>query len=251
MNTISFTRYRTKTFFLRELRTLKVVVKSHLWDKTFTIWDYLIPVDRTSFLHIFVIFVICIIIYNGLVIAFGLLACNARELTVLFLSSFIRLPPPLRAFWESSFKYHSTVQLTEILYNTYSFLYFCRWARILRQSILGIFTSRFLKPGLSACVWPSSLSGTSSFILLWYSSIFPYLYFMFFLISICFKWLSNTYLTESSTAVIRYSSRFLTYAVIYDGRSRLIQMMKGNNSKYNKLQLLIPWLSRSYHSRLT
>ena len=135
MNTLSFTRYRTKTFFLRELRTLKVVVKSHLWDKTFTIWDYLIPVDRTSFLHIFVIFVICIIIYNGLVIAFGLLACNARELTVLFLSSFIRLPPPLRVFWESSFKYHSTAQLTEILYNTYSFLYFCRWARILWQSI--------------------------------------------------------------------------------------------------------------------
>ena len=98
---------------------------------------------------------------------------------------------------------------------------------------------------------PSSLSGTSSFILLWYSSIFPYLYFMVFLISICFKWLSNTYLTESSTAVIRYSSWFLTYAVIYDGRSRLIQMMKGNNSKYNKLQLLIPRLSRSYHSRLT
>ena len=91
---------------------------------------------------------------------------------------------------------------------------------------------------------PSSPSGTSSFILLWYSSIFPYLYFMVFLISICFKWLSNTYLTE-------FDSWFLTYAVIYDGRSRLIQMMKGNKSKYNKLQLLIPWLSRSYHSRLT
>ena len=171
----------------------------------------------------------------------------------MFLSSFIRLPPPLRAFWESSFKYHSTVQLTEILYNTYSFLYFCRWARILRQSIWAFFyitlpQTRFVCLCLNQ---PSSLSGTSSFILLWYSSIFPYLYFMVFLISICFKWLSNTYLTGSSTAVIRYSSWFLTYAVIYDGRSRLIQMMKGNNSKYNKLQLLIPWLSRSYHSRLT
>ena len=170
MNTLSFTRYRTKTFFLRELRTLKVVIKSHLWDKTFTIWDYLIPVDRTSFLHIFVIFVICIIIYNGLVIAFGLLACNARELTVLFLSSFIRLPPPLRVFWESSFKYHNTVQLTEILYKTYSFLYFCRWARILRQSILGIFTSRFLKPGLSACVW-TNLRPSQVHHLLFYSGI--------------------------------------------------------------------------------
>ena len=171
---------------------------------------------------------------------------------MLFLSSFIRLPPPLRAFWESSFKYHSTVQLTEILYNTYSFSIFAD-----EQGFLGKVFGHFyitLPQTRFVCLClnqPSSLSGTSSFILLWYSSIFPYLYFMVFLISICFKWLSNTHLTESSTAVIRYSSWFLTYAVIYDGRSRLIQMMKGNNSKYNKLQLLIPWLSRSYHSRLT
>ena len=170
----------------------------------------------------------------------------------MFLSSFIRLPPPLRAFWESSFKYHSTVQLTEILYNTYSFLYFCRWARILRQSIW-VFLHHASSNQVCLPVFEPTFIPLR-YIIFYFTLVFIYLpIFVFhgFLISICFKWLSNTYLTESSTAVIRYSSWFLTYAVIYDGRSRLIQMMKGNNSKYNKLQLLIPWLSRSYHSRLT
>ena len=113
------------------------------------------------------------------------------------------------------------------------------------------FTSRSLKPGLSACVW-TNLRPSQVRHLLFYSGIHLSSHICISWFSFpCFKWLSNTYLTESSTAVIRYSSWFLTYAVIYDGRSRLIQMMKGNNSKYNKLQLLIPWLSRSYHSRLT
>ena len=66
------------------------------------------------------------------------------------------------------------------------------------------------------------------FFLLWYSSIFPYLYFTVSLISVCFKWLSNTYLTSSSTAVTRYCSWFLTYTVIYDGRFRLTQVIEGN-----------------------
>ena len=112
---------------------------------------------------------------------------------------------PLRAFWEISFRYHSAVQLTEILYNAYAFLCFYRWARILRQGILGIFTSRFLKPtGLSACVWTNLRPSQVHHLLylLWYSSIFPCLYFMVSLISICFKWVSNTYLTGSSTAFL-------------------------------------------------
>ena len=147
----------------------------------------------------------------------------------MFLSSFIRLPPPLRAFWESSFKYQSTVQLTEILYNTYSFLYFCRWARILRQSIWA-----FLHHASSNQVCLPVFEPTFVplryiiFFLLWYSSVFPYLYFTVSLISVYFKWLSNTYLTGSSTAVTRYCGWFLTYTVIYDGRFRLTQVIEGN-----------------------
>ena len=159
------------------------------------IWDYLIPVDRNrlSFRYFcypcyFALYTIIVLLYSFFLLVYQHVLRGASPCCSS--SAYFRLPLPLRTFWEISFQYHSAVKLTEILYNAYSFLCFYRWARILRQSILGIFTSRFLKPiGLSACVWnnlrPSQVHHL--FFLLWYSSIFPCLYFRVFLISICFK----------------------------------------------------------------